>query len=43
MFENRVLGRICRPKGKKVTGKWRKLHMEELHTKLYPKDSGLGR
>jgi hypothetical protein len=30
MFENRVL-RIFGPKRDKVTGDWRKLHIEELH------------
>jgi hypothetical protein len=31
VFENRVLRRICGPKKDKVTGKWRKLHNEELN------------
>jgi hypothetical protein len=31
MFENRVLRRICGPKGDEVTGDWRKLHNEALH------------
>ena len=31
MFENRVLGRLFGPKGDEVTGKWRRLHTEELH------------
>jgi uncharacterized protein YbdZ (MbtH family) len=31
VFENRVLRRICWPKGKDVTGGWRKLHNDELH------------
>jgi hypothetical protein len=31
VFENRVLRRIFGPKGDEVTGKWRKLHNEELH------------
>jgi hypothetical protein len=31
VFEKRVLRRIFGPKGKEVTGKWRKLHNEELH------------
>jgi hypothetical protein len=31
MFENRVLRRIFGPKRDEVTGKWRKLHNEELH------------
>jgi hypothetical protein len=32
MFENRVLRRIFVPKRDEVTGEWRKLHNEELHT-----------
>jgi hypothetical protein len=32
MFENRDLGRIFGPKRDEVTGEWRKLHNEELHT-----------
>jgi hypothetical protein len=31
MCENRVLKRIFGPKRDEVTGKWRKLHNEELH------------
>jgi hypothetical protein len=31
MFENRVLRRIFGPKRDQVTGRWRKLHNEELH------------
>jgi hypothetical protein len=31
LFENRVLRRIFGPKSDDVTGKWRKLHNEELH------------
>jgi hypothetical protein len=31
VFENRVLRRIFGPKGDEVTGRWRKLHNEELH------------
>jgi hypothetical protein len=31
VFENRVLRRIFGPKRDEVTGKWRKLHSEELH------------
>jgi hypothetical protein len=31
VFENRVLRRIFWPKRDEVTGKWRKLHNEELH------------
>jgi len=31
VFENRVLGEIFGAKGDKVTGDWRKLHIEELN------------
>jgi hypothetical protein len=31
VFENRVLRRIFGPKRDEVTGKWRKLHNEELN------------
>ena len=31
MFENKVLKRIFGPKRDKVTGKWRKVHNEELN------------
>jgi hypothetical protein len=31
VFENRVLRRIFGPKRDKVTGKWKKLHNEELN------------
>jgi hypothetical protein len=31
VFENRVLRRIFSPKRDEVTGKWWKLHNEELH------------
>jgi hypothetical protein len=31
VFENRVLRKIFGPKRDEVTGKWRKLHNEELH------------
>jgi hypothetical protein len=31
-FENRVLGRIFGRKRDEVTGGWRKLHNEELHS-----------
>ena len=34
MFENRVLRRVFGPKRDGVTGEWRKLHNEELITKL---------
>jgi hypothetical protein len=30
VFENRVLGKISRPKRDEVTGEWRRLHNEEL-------------
>jgi len=30
VFENRILRRIFGPKRDKVTGEWRKLHIEEL-------------
>jgi hypothetical protein len=32
VFENRVLRRIFGPHRDEVTGEWRKLHSEELHT-----------
>jgi hypothetical protein len=32
VFENRVLSRIFGPRRDEVTGEWRKLHNEELHT-----------
>jgi hypothetical protein len=38
MFENRVLRSIFRPKRDEVTGGWRKLHNEELHS-LYSSPS----
>jgi hypothetical protein len=38
MFENRVLRRIFGPKRDGVTGGWRKLHNEEVHT-LYSSPS----
>jgi hypothetical protein len=31
MFENRVDRIICTPKRDEVTGRWRKLHIEEHH------------
>jgi hypothetical protein len=31
VFENRVLRRVFGAKRDEVTGKWRKLHNEELH------------
>jgi len=31
VFENRVLRRIFGPKRDEITGKWRKLHNEELN------------
>jgi hypothetical protein len=41
VFENRMLGRIFRPKRDEVTGGWRKLHNEELHS-LYASPSIIG-
>jgi hypothetical protein len=38
VFENRFLRRIFEPKRYEVTGKWRKLHSEELHN-LYSSPS----
>jgi hypothetical protein len=38
MFENRVLRRIFEPKRDEVTGRWRKLHNEELRN-LYSSPS----
>jgi hypothetical protein len=35
LFENRVLRRIFGPKKDEVTGVWRKLHNEELHSLYY--------
>jgi hypothetical protein len=32
VFENRVLRRICGPKRNEVSGGYRKLHNEELHS-----------
>jgi hypothetical protein len=32
VFENRVLRKIFGPKRDEVTGEWRKLHNEELHS-----------
>jgi hypothetical protein len=32
VFENRVLRRIFGPKRDEMTGDWRKLHNEELHS-----------
>jgi hypothetical protein len=34
VLENRVLRRIFGPKKDEVTGEWRKLHNEELHTRI---------
>jgi hypothetical protein len=36
MFENRVLRRVFGPKRGEVTGKWRKLHNEELNDLYSP-------
>jgi hypothetical protein len=38
VFENRVLSRIFGPKRDEVTGRWRKLHNEQLHN-LYSSPS----
>jgi hypothetical protein len=38
VFENRVLRRIFGPKRDRVTGRWRKVHNEELHN-LYSSPS----
>jgi hypothetical protein len=38
MFQNRVLRKIFGPKRNEVTGRWRKLHNEELHN-LYSSPS----
>jgi hypothetical protein len=38
VFENRVLRRIFGPKKDDVTGRWRKLHKEEIHN-LYSSPS----
>jgi hypothetical protein len=38
VFENRMLRRIFGPKWDEVTGGWRKLHNEELHS-LYSSPS----
>jgi hypothetical protein len=38
VFENKVLRRIFGPKSDKVTGGWRKVHNEELHS-LYSSPS----
>jgi hypothetical protein len=38
VFENRVLRRLLGPKRDEVTGGWRKLHNEELHS-LYSSQS----
>jgi hypothetical protein len=37
-FENRLLRRIFGPKRDKVTGRWRKLHNEELHSLYFSPD-----
>jgi hypothetical protein len=36
VFENRMLRRIFGPKRDGVTGRWRKLHNEELHDLYSP-------
>jgi hypothetical protein len=35
VFENRDLRRICGPKWDEITGKWKKLHIEEIHNLYY--------
>jgi hypothetical protein len=40
VFENRVLGDVFGPKRDEVTGEWRKLHNEELHTLYCSKNIG---
>jgi len=37
-FENKVLRRICGPKRNHVTGKWRRLHNQELYILYYSPD-----
>jgi hypothetical protein len=39
VFENRVLRKIFGPKRDEVTGEWRKLHNEELHSFTHPQIS----
>jgi hypothetical protein len=39
VFENKVLTRILEPKRDEVTGGWRKLHNEELHTLYSPSNT----
>jgi hypothetical protein len=41
VFENKVLRIIFGPKRDDVTGKWRKLHIEELHN-LYSSTNIIG-
>jgi hypothetical protein len=41
MFENSVLRKIFRPKRYEVTGKWRRLHNEELHDLYAPNVTGV--
>jgi hypothetical protein len=36
VFENRVLRRIFGPKRDEVTGKWRRIHNNELYALYYP-------
>jgi hypothetical protein len=35
VFENRVLRKIFGPKKYEITGEWRRLHNEQLHTLLF--------
>jgi hypothetical protein len=34
VFENRVLREICGSETEEMTGDWRKLHFEKLHSSL---------
>jgi len=43
VFENRVLRRIFGPKRDEVTGKWRKLHNEELNDLYSPNIVGVNK
>jgi hypothetical protein len=43
VFENRVLRRLFRPKRDEVTGDWRKLHNDELHSLVYTPSQILSR
>ena len=43
VFENRVLTRLLGPKRDEVTGKWRKLHNEELNDLYSPNNAGVNK